>query len=321
MTAVQLEIRDFQPNDHAAAVDIHNASHPNDPQTLEEQLRQEAERQPGIMLKRFTALLDGHAVGVASFGHEEWAFDPHRFRVMVTVHPEARGQGVGSALWLHLERQLEAVSPQVLRTLVREDGEAGVRFALMRGFTEHHRHFGSRLNLTTFDPTPFAAQAERALEGFTVKTYLELEGDPERDRRLCELILACDEGSPTSGETTFPDLERFQEVVFGDPHLMPEAFFVALDGNQYVGISSLESRESNSLVYTGYTGVLPTLRNRGVALALKLRALEQAQAMGFAEVGTDNDSRNAPMLAVNAKLGFVRQPAVILMQKPFREEP
>ena len=37
----------------------------------------------------------------------------------------------------------------------------------------------------------------------------------------------------------------------------------------------------------------------------------------FNAVRTDNDTRNAPMLAVNARLGFERQMAVLVMQKDY----
>ncbi len=62
------------------------------------------------------------------------------------------------------------------------------------------------------------------------------------------------------------------------------------------------------------------MRGHKVALALKFKQLETLQKLGFRAVRTDNDTRNAAMLAVNANLGFVRQVAVLVMQKDFALE-
>jgi len=48
---------------------------------------------------------------------------------------------------------------------------------------------------------------------------------------------------------------------------------------------------------------------------LKLKTIEFAQRRGYREIQTRNSDRNGPMLAINAKLGFMRQPAWISFQK------
>ena len=53
------------------------------------------------------------------------------------------------------------------------------------------------------------------------------------------------------------------------------------------------------------TGVRRRYRGRKVAQALKILAVQQARARGVAQIETGNDSRNAAMLAINRKLGFV----------------
>ena len=45
-------------------------------------------------------------------------------------------------------------------------------------------------------------------------------------------------------------------------------------------------------------------RRRGLATLAKLAQLRWAAANGFEQVVTDNDERNAPMLAVNRRLGY-----------------
>lgn len=55
-----------------------------------------------------------------------------------------------------------------------------------------------------------------------------------------------------------------------------------------------------------YERLLAFARQSGVALAMKLRALEVMKAAGIQKVKTNNHARNAPMLRINEKLGFPR---------------
>jgi mycothiol synthase len=68
---------------------------------------------------------------------------------------------------------------------------------------------------------------------------------------------------------------------------------------------------------TGLTAVKRAHRRRGIAFALKIRALEFAVAQGFKRVQTDNESNNVGILAINVALGFVRYPAWVHYVKAF----
>lgn len=68
----------------------------------------------------------------------------------------------------------------------------------------------------------------------------------------------------------------------------------------------------------GYTGVLPAYRNQGIARAMKLRVLQWAKEQGYTLVRSWSDSRNAAMIRVNLHLGFVVQPPVLWMEKPWQ---
>jgi len=68
---------------------------------------------------------------------------------------------------------------------------------------------------------------------------------------------------------------------------------------------------------TGLTAVKRAHRRRGIAFALKIRALEFAVAQGFKRVQTDNEANNRGMLAINIELGFVKYPAWVHYVKSF----
>ena len=52
------------------------------------------------------------------------------------------------------------------------------------------------------------------------------------------------------------------------------------------------------------TSTAPAYRGRGLATLAKLAQLRWAAEHGIERVVTDNDERNAPMLAINRRLGY-----------------
>jgi GNAT superfamily N-acetyltransferase len=89
---------------------------------------------------------------------------------------------------------------------------------------------------------------------------------------------------------------------------------VALDGGRYVGLVFHVSG-SPALLIVEVTGTARAYRRRGIAQALKLKSMAWAKQAGFSSLLVNNDLSNAGMLAINDKLGFERQPALIMLQR------
>ena len=85
---------------------------------------------------------------------------------------------------------------------------------------------------------------------------------------------------------------------------MPDACFIAVKRGEFVGYSNLITAQAG--FDTDMTGVLRPYRGKGVATVLKLRGIRYAQEHGNRRLYVVNDSVNAAMLGLNAKLGFVR---------------
>ena len=62
-------------------------------------------------------------------------------------------------------------------------------------------------------------------------------------------------------------------------------------------------------------GVRRAYRRRGIATALKVRGILWAKNHGFQGVRTDTDTTNAPMIAINDRLGFVETPGRVEFRK------
>ena len=76
-------------------------------------------------------------------------------------------------------------------------------------------------------------------------------------------------------------------------NLVQDAWFVALDRGEYVGMTEFLSNQADpDLFDIGVTGVLRSHRRREIATALKLRGIEFAQKRGIRELRTWNASNN-----------------------------
>ncbi len=321
-TKIDLQIREFNGSDqdYATAVTIANRVWPDYPDTVAEWRHRDERRAAKLKWRRYLAFLDGEPVGLATYRQLLWMYHPHKFWIGVNVLPEHRRQGIGTALYQHLLQELAPHDPVALMTGTREDYQESVRFLLHRGFQEAQRQWESVLEVSAFDPAPFAGLAEKvAAQGIQIRTVRELESDPERDRKLYELEAALEADVPSSEPTTMPEFEEWQKV-WDNPNLLPDGWFVAVHQGQYVGMSVLWGSQASRDLYTGLTGVRREHRRKGIATAMKLRAIAYAQSVGAPRIRTWNEVNNQGMLSINVRLGFVRQPASIDFVKKLREE-
>ena len=120
------------------------------------------------------------------------------------------------------------------------------------------------------------------------------------------------------------------DVIEG-PDALPDATFLAIDPagkdsragtpGPLVGICVLGRTPGvPGSLSQGLTAVVRGYRGRGIAQALKARTITYARAHGYREIRTWNHSQNVPMLRINERLGFVRQPARRTMVKDYRTD-
>lgn len=266
----------------------------------------------------FLVELDGQPVATGGYAEWIWWYEPGRYYLSLSVDPTYRKQGIGSALYDHLMSRMAAQEPKgtIFMCKCREDQPESVRFITKRGFQQTGRELWSELDVAAFDPQQFAAIDERMRQqGITIVAYPQLAAsDPLCQRKCYELNCESIQGMPATGTRTHQSFDQYVQQVFERSEFLPEAFFVALDQGRYVGVSYLlDEHEDRERLVTGYTGVVPSHRRRGIATALKLRCIRYAKASGAKIITTDTDEAN-PMYQLNRRLGFEPLPSELLFE-------
>jgi len=237
-------------------------------------------------LRAFVAEADGLVVG------ESWAlrawFGGGRSLMHVAVREEARGRGIGSALYDVALAHARTLGSERLSSLFHET-PAGVAFAAARGFREARAEQLSSVDPRTVDEQP-AAELRPAS---AVDPHVLHRIDEETSRDM-----------PQLGEYEPHPYEEWAEHVLAHPLFQPAGSFVAYSDGEPAAVSLLIADLESGRGGNMYTGTAAEFRGRGLALAAKLGSLRWAAEHGITQVATANDETNGPMLAINRRLGY-----------------
>ncbi len=322
MTKFAIRPFDGGAHDYEGHVRVCNAVWPEYPETADELRRRDARRDAKIQWGRHYAEISGEIVGVAGWGQSSHSYHPHKFWWSISVHPDYEGNGIGAALYEAILADLASHNPMTLRSYTREDKPRALRFLADRGYMAEMREQESVLDVATFNPSRFASDLARTEQaGVVIRSWSELEGDPDRARKFYDLEWELDQDVPHTGELTRRSFEQFVKML-DDPNFLPDGMHFALDAQTgaWVGVTMLFGQQANRDLNTGLTGVLRSHRKRGIATALKVRALTWAKERGAPVVRTENEENNIGMLGINYRLGFVKAPASLSFVKHLRED-
>ena len=259
------------------------------------------------------------AVGMMSDGGS-FARKDGSFNGGVRVAPEHRRRGIGGALLERLEAHARGHGAPRITGSARGDEPDGVRSALRHGYRETNRRINSFLDVPAFDLSRFEdpeTVARRA--GVRLVTYSELERERAADidalqREVYELGVTAGQDIPRPEPIEMPPYEAIREMFFGATSFDRASTILALRGGRIVS-ETLTDMRSPGVAYTNFTGTVREERGKGLALALKLRAIAELKREGARLFGTTNDEQNAAMRGINAKLGYEPDPPVIELEK------
>ena len=289
-------------------VAILNATNPESPTSLDE-IRWSDATYPGT--ERFVAQVDGRAVGAANVGRI-YVFPPEHpaLWAIIGVLPVARRTGIGERLLGEVSSSARSRGKAELMLRCADDRPEAIEFLAHRGFAEEERSKTVRLEL-----------AGRRVPDVAPPPGIEFTTIAERP----DLV----EGVHAVALETFPDVPGGEPMAVGDlaefrardvdrPSVPKDAFYVAVDTerDRVVGYACLMQPASTTVAYHDMTAVLRAYRGRGIARELKNATIAWAIEHGLTALETGNDEANAPMRAVNARLGYRPLPDEVLMRGP-----
>ncbi|NNC78566.1 MAG: GNAT family N-acetyltransferase [Acidimicrobiales bacterium] len=312
MSEAITSIRPFAEADRERVVELWNEAFPFESTTVEQLAHDDAAVKPPRRAGRLVAESRDGIVGLADFEQPVGTFDPGTYWLRIYVAPEARGAGVGAALYDEVSLLLSAFDPERFRVFWKEDHPVAAEFAGRRGFVEDKRDWEMVLDLTEFDADSHRSFLERAIkQGLTISS-LEQWGDATAiGPDFHEFFRQVRQDVPRNEPLSDLSYQEFTDYVLEAPDLIRDATFFVFDGDAPVAMTMSWFAGDPLELHTGLTATLGSHRGRGLATALKVTALSWAKEQGRVRAVTENDVHNVEMLTVNRKLGYVQQPALI----------
>ncbi len=239
---------------------------------------------PGRLLT--LAEIDGKVVG---HGLADRSTEPGRAVLAARVRPEARRQGVGTAVLLSLAEH--AVAQGYERTGCSVDDEGSLAFSQRFGFTEIARQV-EQIRPIGAEPRPPVPTAYR---------IVSVAERPEVWARAYDEVAL-----PTIPDMDIqPPMQVTAEEWVTEWINDPAAMFVALDGDEVIGVAGLMlDTDQPARAEVAYTAVRRDWRGKGVASTLKRTSMAWAAEHGITEIYTWTQEGNANMRKLNEQLGF-----------------
>ncbi|MEH1169597.1 GNAT family N-acetyltransferase [Micromonospora sp. CPCC 205539] len=207
---------------------------------------------------------------------------------LLHVHPEHRRRGIGTALLTTATGHLAPLGVRRMRAFAQPEA---LPFARRHGFEPSRELRFSALDLVPPpalpDPPP----------GVRLRPIAEM--DPQ-------LLYAADLASAIDEPGDVPvDAMSYQSWRYDvwENLGLDKAASTAAEVDGEVAAFSLVKRDGDRM-WSDYTCSVPAYRGRGLARLAKTAALHRAAANGVRVAYTSNDEENAPMLAINARLGY-----------------
>lgn len=126
----------------------------------------------------------------------------------------------------------------------------------------------------------------------------------ERRRDLHAVYAEAEKDLPGNIDRDWLDFEEWAAETLESPLLDADLSRVVLDGDAVVSFALISADRDGRRAEHEMTGTLRAHRGRGLASLAKVAALRACRDAGISRLTTSNDTTNAPMLAINDRLGY-----------------
>ncbi|MEU0152420.1 GNAT family N-acetyltransferase [Micromonospora fulviviridis] len=282
-------IRPAHPDDAPGVVALRGVVHPYLVRGVESTRRMIAQPPPGEDWAAWVAEADGQVVGwVSAYRNIQTSAANVGEISTLHVHPAHRLRGVGTAL---LDAALAHLRLLGAKRLLTWSQPGSLPFARRHGFTPSRELRYSALDLRPAPPMPEPPPGVRLVSAADV--------DPREVHRV-DAESSLDE--PGDVPTDALGYDIWHHEVWDNLGLDRDASTLAEVDGTLVAVSMV--KRDGDRMWSDFTGTVPQHRGRGLARLAKQAALHRAATSGVRTAYTSNDEANAPMLAVNARLGY-----------------
>lgn len=292
-----ITVETFEPRDAEAVAEVRRATVPYLVCTAGS-VAWEAESAPAEGRTRWLVARDGDGriVGCADTGLLFGSPEPGQGFLHTAVRPEARGKGAGRALIAEGERCLSELGAVRAWTWVPDDGRSPA-LAERLGYERGRRACFLGLDLSR---AALPGPPGRLPSDVELRTPLDFAGDL---RPLYEADLECTADEPGDVPNGFVPYEDWLRLNWERPDIDHALGSVVLVGGE-VAAYTVAVTDGDERYWSGMTGTRRAHRGRGLARLAKLDSLRRSRAAGRTRAFTGNDATNAPMLALNKRLGY-----------------
>ena len=304
-----MELRSYEAADLETYIGVCNHANPARPTTKTQVTHGDASLEPDAIRARFLVYAAGELIGALNLEPPRSSPLPNELRLQLLVLHGFADRG--AALCEMAERLAASIGARHVQVNAQQ-GEWPLEVYAGRGFVEIDRMFDSNLDVTTFDHQPFAARASAMSHVETLEGRLD---DEALLQRYYAATLAMMRDVPAAIAFVPWAYPLWRSRLLDDPHFLPDAHLIALVDDEIAGVTQLYGSARAGTLQVGLTGVTTAYRRRGIAFALKLEAIRYAQSRGYRTIRANNHVVNRAMLEINKSLGFVPEPARVILRK------
>jgi GNAT superfamily N-acetyltransferase len=308
------EIRPYEPRDAGPGAELVGSAFPQPNAITGTTIRHYVESSPPRSQLGVWVTYDGDDLMGWADAALRWSVAEEGLtELWVAVRDDRRGEGLGRELYARAEDHVLALGAREIRTFALADDPASIAFTQRRGYREARREYSWALDLETADHA-----APAVPDGVRIVRLEELRG---RDRELFELYDEAHSDMPGDHPHVL-EFDEWRAETLENPELDFEASSVVLLEGRLASFAWITSDRTGGGGSHELTGTLRAYRGRGLARLAKQATIHWAAETGLRFLVTSNDGTNAPMLALNERLGYASRTTIIeLTKKLDRGEP
>jgi RNA polymerase sigma factor (sigma-70 family) len=315
---VRGRLRPFADHDRSSLTVLAHAHHPGE--QVERALwlqRRYASDPPGRTRQQYVVERSGTREIVAFGAIEQTVYRP-RYTLFLVADPRWLDGGAGDLLLDRLEADLRAAD--AITVSFNDYGSRTELHAFLeaRGFSIADRVWDLRRPI---DEDAAVREDGDAADGIRISTLREeRESDPACIEKLYALMTRVKQDDPAQAGVALPAFNRTETLLWLElPYVLPDAYFIAVHGGEYVGVSDLhlQGAAPGQLVH-GFAGVLEPYRRRGLARRLLQAGVHYAQRHGHHTLRAFVQPRQAAGLALATACGYQRRFSHVRLEKCLR---